>query len=232
LLLFAFSLMTAGAPCGAATPPGKPQVLLGMSSALSGPAADLGRNMLLGVKSGLARANRGGSPYETRLVALDDGYEPERTVPNMHRLIDQEGVLAIIGNVGTPTAIAAVPIANRKRTLLFAPFSGAGVLRRSPPDRYVINYRASYAEETSAMVDALVDHVGLEPREIAFFTQRDGYGDAGYVGGVAARQRHGLRHPEQILHVRYERNTLAVENALVDLVLAEPPPRAIIMVGA
>ncbi|MGK2945811.1 MAG: ABC transporter substrate-binding protein, partial [Desulfuromonadales bacterium] len=72
----------------------------------------------------------------------------------------------------------------------------------------------------------------LRPEEIAFFTQRDGYGDAGYVGGFAALKRHGLRNESQVLHVRYRRNTLAVENAVADLLLAEPEPRAVIMVGA
>ncbi len=82
------------------------------------------------------------------------------------------------------------------------------------------------------MVDALVERGGLRPEEIAFFTQRDGYGDAGYVGGFSALKRHGLRSEQQVLHVRYRRNTLAVENALADLLLAEHQPRAVIMVGA
>ena len=46
--------------------------------------------------------------------------------------------------------------------------------------------------------------------EIALFTQRDAYGDAGYAGSVAALKRHGLKDEKQVLHVRYERNTLAV----------------------
>ncbi|MCP4041824.1 MAG: ABC transporter substrate-binding protein, partial [Gammaproteobacteria bacterium] len=134
-----------------------------MSTALSGPAADLGKAMLQGVKAGLEQANRSGGVQgrKLRLIAMDDGYEPSRTAPNMHRLIDIDQVLAVIGNVGTPTAIAAIPIANQGKTLLFAPFTGAGVLRKSPPDRYIINYRASYAEETAAMIDALMDDTGL-----------------------------------------------------------------------
>ncbi|MCP4042193.1 MAG: ABC transporter substrate-binding protein, partial [Gammaproteobacteria bacterium] len=116
--------------------------------------------------------------------------------------------------------------------LLFAPFTGAGVLRKSPPDRYIINYRASYAEETAAMIDALMDDTGLRLEEIAFFTQRDGYGDAGFIGGITALKRHGLKNENVVVHGRYERNTLAVENALADILLAEPIPRAIIMVGA
>ena len=34
--------------------------------------------------------------------------------------------------------------------LFFGAFTGANVFRRDPPDRYVFNYRASYAEETDA----------------------------------------------------------------------------------
>lgn len=210
------------------------EILLGMSTALSGPTAELGKGMRDGVLLGLERANRtGGIGGRTlRLLALDDGYEPARAAPNVRRLIEEEKVLAVVGNVGTPTAIASLPLAREHRTLFYAPFTGAGVLRRNPPDRYVINYRASYAEEISAMVDALVGPGGLNPTDIAFFTQRDGYGDAGYVGGFNALKRHGLQDDEEILHVRYPRNTLAVENALADLLLAETLPKAVIMVGA
>jgi len=232
-LCLALGLFLAGgaaADTGVAT---AEDLLLGMSTALSGPAADLGRSVRDGVLVGLDRQNRAGGVggRKLHLVVLDDGYEPTRTAPNMRRLIGQERVLAVIGNVGTPTAIAAVPIANEQRTLLFAPYTGAGLLRRSPPDRYVINFRASYAEEINAMVDALVDIGGLQPAEIAFFTQRDSYGDAGYVTGVKALKRHGLTDEQQVLNVQYERNTVAVENALADMLLTDPLPRAVIMVG-
>jgi branched-chain amino acid transport system substrate-binding protein len=210
------------------------EIVLGMSTVLSGPAAALGKDMQAGVLAGLERANRAGgvNGRKLRLVALDDGYEPSRTAPNMRQLLDKENVLAVIGNVGTPTSIVAIPIAMEQKTLFFAAFTGAGVLRNKPPDRYVVNYRASYAEEVGTMIDGLHDELGLKLEEIAFFTQRDGYGDAGFDGGVAALKRHGLKDEKAVLHVRYERNTLAVENAVASLILAERPPRAVVMVGA
>ena len=210
------------------------EILLGMSTVLTGPTAELGKNMKQGVLIGLDRTNRTGgvNGRQVRLIAFDDGYEPARTSPNMRGLIDQKQVMAVIGNVGTPTAIVAVPIAKEKKVLFYAPFTGAGVLRKSPPDRYVINYRASYAEETSAMVDALIDKAGMQPHEIAFFTQKDGYGDAGYVGGIAALKRHGLKNEKSVTHVRYERNTIFVENALATVIGSNSLPRAIMMVGA
>lgn len=206
----------------------------GMSAALSGPAADLGTEMVRGIETAFAEQNRrsGVRNRSLRLVALDDGYEPERAVPNMHTLIDRSDILAIVGNVGTPTAVATVPIANRARMPFFGAFTGAGVLRRNPPDRYIINFRASYEEETAAMVDGLVNVVGVAPGEIAFFTQRDAYGDAGFTGGLKALKRLGVAGAKDVAHGRYERNTLAVENALADLLYHPVRPRAVIMVGS
>ena len=207
--------------------------VFGMSTVLSGPTAHLGINMRNGVSAALKEINYQGGIQERSLClkALDDDYDPEKTVRNMHRLIEKENVLAIIGNVGTPTAIAAVPIANRSHVPFFGAFTGAGILRRIPPNRYVINYRASYAEETAAMVQALITHGRLQPNEIAFFTQRDAYGDSGFVGGIAALKKNGLKDETQITHGRYERNSLAIENGLADILLADPEPKAIIIVG-
>ncbi|MCA9259248.1 MAG: ABC transporter substrate-binding protein [Planctomycetales bacterium] len=205
-----------------------------MSTALTGPAAELGLNVRAGVEAAFAETNKSGGVLgrPLRLLALDDGYEPSRTAPNMKTLIAQHEVLAIIGNVGTPTAVVSIPIANQNKVLFFGAYTGAGSLRKTPPDRYVINYRASYAEETAAMVDALINEAGLRPEEIAFFTQRDAYGDAGYIGGIAALKRYGLESDTRVPHGRYERNTAAVENALADILMTEPEPRAVIMVGA
>jgi ABC-type branched-subunit amino acid transport system substrate-binding protein len=213
---------------------GEDTIVLGMSTALTGPTSILGLNMRAGVLAAIDEANRAGgiNGREIRLVSLDDGYEPSRTAPNMRRLVHEEQVSAIIGNVGTPTAVAAIPIANTSKTPFVGAFTGAGVLRKTPPDRYVINYRASYAQETMAMVDALIIHGGLKPSEIAFFTQRDAYGDAGFSGGISALKHHGLKDENAVIHSRYERNTLAVENGLADIIMSNPQPKAVIMVGA
>lgn len=209
------------------------EILLGMSTALTGPARELGQSMRSGVLAGFDRLNREGGfqGRRLRLIALDDRYEPLKAAPNMRQLLEVDKVLVIIGNVGTPTATAAMPIAKEDKTLFYAAFTGAGILRTSLPDRYVINYRASYAQETGAMIDALVLKAGLKPTEIAFFTQRDSFGDAGFSGGVSALKRHGLENERAIAHVRFERNTLAVESALAELLSLDRLPAAVVMVG-
>ena len=222
------------APVRSQTVVAQDEILLGMSAPLSGPSEALGVGMRAGILAALEEANRAGGVHgrKLRLIALDDGYEPSRCAPNMHRLVDDEKVAAVVGNVGTPTAVVAIPIAIGSATPFVGAFTGAGVLRRTPPDKCVINFRASYAEEVGAMVDALVDRAGIKPQEIAFFTQRDAYGDAGYAGGIAALKRRGLTDESVIAHGRYERNTEAVENGLADIMTPRVPARAVIMVGA
>lgn len=149
-------------------------ITIGMSAAFSGPAKALGLGMRHGIETYFDRVNaNGGVDGRTlKLVARDDAYEPRRTAPNM-RTLAQSGVFAVIGNVGTPTAAVAVPIINVLKLPMFGAFTGAGLLRKDPPDRYVWNFRASYAEETAEMVHGLIDVLGLSPQQIGFFTQND-----------------------------------------------------------
>lgn len=223
--------ISAGLSCSAAHSQ-TTEVTIGTSTALTGPAAGLGLGMRAGLEAAISAHNTAPANTVTlRLLALDDGYEPARTAPNMRQLIEQERVVAIVGNVGTPTAVAAIPIAIETGTPFIGAFTGAGMLRQSPAEHVVINFRASYAQEISAMVDGLVDHAGLKPTEVALFTQRDAFGDSGYQGALQALHRRGLPTTATAPHGRYDRNTTAVENGLADILDASVEPRAIIMVG-
>ncbi len=206
---------------------------IGMSVALTGPAASLGQGMKLGVETYLKQINSSGgvNGKQINLIALDDGYDPVKAGSNVRKLIADNKVVAAIGNVGTPTAIVTVPIFNQKKTLLFGAFTGAGLLRKTPADRYIINYRASYAQETQAMIQGLLQN-GIKPEEIAFFTQNDGYGDAGYKGAVKALNGAGFEQTEKLAHGRYTRGTTNIEDGLSAILDAKVEPKAIIMVGA
>ena len=81
----------------------------------------------------------------------------------MKQLYEKDQVFGVVGNVGTPTAAVGLPYALDRKMLFFGAFTGAGLLRSDPPDRYVFNYRASYAEETEAVVNYLVKVRRLKP---------------------------------------------------------------------
>jgi branched-chain amino acid transport system substrate-binding protein len=154
------------------------EIRFGISAPLTGPARELGQNMKIGIEAAFNVANAKGGVYgrQLRLVAADDGYEPTRTAVTMPQLYERDQVFGLVGNVGTPTAVVALPYAVDRKMLFFGAFTGAGLLRNDPPDRYVFNYRASYAEETGAVVNYLVKVRRLLPEQIAVFAQRDAYG--------------------------------------------------------
>jgi serine/threonine protein kinase len=207
------------------------EIRLGMSAPFSGPARELGRAVEVGLRTYFEHVNdQGGmAGRKIKLVSLDDGYQPERALANMKELFEQSDTFAVIGNVGTPTAEMTMPYAQSKQRIFFGGFTGAPLLRRDPPDRYVFNFRASYAEETAAIVRYLVDIKGLLPEQIAVFTQQDGYGDAGFEG-VAKTMRKLGRKPDEIVRVGHHRNSSDVRAAVQELV-RHPKIRAVVMVS-
>src|SRR5262249_57004146 len=140
--------------------------------------------------------------------------EPARTLDAMKQLYEKDQVFGFIGNVGTPTAAIAIPYALERHALFFGAFTGVSLLRNDPPDRYVFNYRASYAEETDAAVRYLLKLRRIKTDQIAVFAQQDAYGDAGFAG--VAKAMRSLRGGDggYILRVGYPCNTIEVDAAI------------------
>ena len=207
------------------------EIRFGISAPFSGAAKELGQNMRLGIETAFNSANAVGGVFgrRLRLIAADDGYETSRAAMTMKHLYEKEQVFGVIGNVGTPTAVVALPYALERKMLFFGAFTGAGLLRNDPPDRYVFNYRASYAEETSATVHYLVKVRQLRPNQIAVFAQQDAYGDSGFAGVAKAIRALG-GDANAILRLNYQRNTVDVDEAVEQLKKSRIPIRAVIMV--
>jgi branched-chain amino acid transport system substrate-binding protein len=208
------------------------EIRLGISAPFTGSAKELGIQMKLGIETAFNLVNESGGIHgrQLKLVAADDGYEPTRTAETMKELYEKEQVFGFIGNIGTPTAVVGLPYALERRTLFFGAFTGAGLLRRDPPDRYVFNYRASYAEETDAVVRYLVKVRGLRPEQIAVFAQQDGYGDSGFAGVAKAMRTLRGGNEGAILRLDYKRNTVDVEDAVARLRAHKIPIKAVVMV--
>jgi ABC-type branched-subunit amino acid transport system substrate-binding protein len=208
------------------------EIRFGIAAPFTGPAKELGQNMRLGIETAFRAANANGGIFgrQLRLVAADDGYDPTRTGPAMKQLFEKDQVFGVIGNVGTPTAVVALPYALDRKMLFFGAFTGAGLLRSDPPDRYVFNYRASYAEETEALVHYLVKVRKLKPRQIAVFAQQDAYGDAGFAGVAKAFRSIPGGDENAVLRLNYQRNTVDVDDAVAQLQKNKIPIKAVIMV--
>ncbi len=208
------------------------EIRFGISAPFSGTAKELGQNMRMGIEAAfdVANANGGVNGRQLRLIAADNGDEPTQAAATMEQLYEEDQVFGLVGNVGTPAAVVALPYALERKMLFFGAFTGAGLLRSEPPDRYVFRYRASCAEETAALVSYLVKVRRLKPEQIAVFAQQDAYGDACVAGVTKAVRLLGEGNESTILRLNYQRNTVDVDDAVEQLGKSRIPIKAVIMI--
>ena len=200
------------------------KIILGQSAAFTGPAAQLGIQFYQGAKVYFDQVNAQGGVGKRQIEIrnLDDGYEPDRCAENTRKLI-AEDVFALFGYIGTPTSLAALPLATRDKVPFIAPFTGAMGLRE-PFNKYAFHVRASYNDETGLIVKQLTS-LGL--KKIAVFYQNDAYGKAGLDGVTLALNGLGLK---TVAQATVERNSVDVAKAVQTLVAAGPD--AVVQISA
>ena len=191
-------------------------IVLGQSAPLTGPAAQLGIQFREGAKLYFNQVNaKGGiNGRQIDLRTVDDGYEPEKTAANTKQFLADD-VFALFGYIGTPTSVAALPLATAAKVPFFAPFTGAQVLRE-PFNRYAIHVRASYFDETADIVKQ-ASAVGI--KKFSVFYQNDAYGKAGLEG--VERALKALNLPMTSLGT-VERNSIDVKKAVADIMAKQP----------
>ena len=200
-------------------------IVFGQSAPLSGPAAQLGVDFNFGANLHFYEVNRDGGVYgrKIQLRILDDKYEPERTIENTRRLIQEDKVFALMGYVGSAASQAVLPLVNESGIPFLAAFTGAEVLR-VPFNPHVFNMRAGYFDETRAIVRHL-STVGM--KRIAVFHEDDANGKAALEGVEQAVKLMGL---SLVASGSVERNGIDVGKAVRDISAAQP--QAVVMMAA
>jgi len=201
------------------------EIVVGSSLALTGHASFLGTQTLHGALSYLGAVNEAGGIHgrKIRVIAYDDGYDPPRCLENTQRLIALDRVFTLFCYVGTPTSVKIMPLVQEARIPLVGLFTGAQILR-NPFQRYIINIRASYHQETGAVVREFVESLNI--KKIAVFYQYDDYGFDGLTGTQIALKRYGV---EPVAMGHYRRGTLEIEEAFSQIV--HSGAEAVIMIG-
>lgn len=199
------------------------KIVLGQAAVFEGPASALGLGMRDGLMAAFAEANKAGvHGRKLELVTQDDGYEPNKSIDATKALIAKD-VFALVGPVGTPTSMAAHPIAKEANVPFIGPFTGAEGLRE-PYLPHVVNVRASYFQETEVWIERLTKDKGFS--KIAIFYQDDAFGRAGLAGVKKAMD---ARKMSLVAEGTFERNTVNVRGALLEIRKAQP--EAVVMVG-
>jgi branched-chain amino acid transport system substrate-binding protein len=162
------------------------EIRLGQTVPLSGPVSVAGvvGQASLAYFSALNRAG-GINGRQVKLIVLDDGYSPPKTIEATRRLVEDDAVLMMYGSVGTPTNAAAEKYLNQKKIPQLFITTGASRFREPSSYPWTMAFIPSYIQEGRAMARFVLDTV-TSPR-IAILDQNDDLGKdfrAGFRSGL------------------------------------------------
>ncbi len=201
------------------------KVVLGASLALEGHASYLGIQTLHGALAYLKHVNANGGVHgrTIEVVAYDDSYDPPKCLINTQKLIIEDKIFALFCYVGTPTTVEVLPLVEDARIPLLGMFTGADALRK-PFNRYLINIRPSYYQETREAVRHMVEDLGIT--KIAVFYQYDAFGFDGLTGTELALKDYNL---EPVARGSYTRGSLDVSEGVERI--RDSGAEAVFMIG-
>jgi ABC-type branched-subunit amino acid transport system substrate-binding protein len=160
-LIAAFSglMLLSMAPCSQAEPGVTDStILIGRTSAISGPAGPQQVSYEQGYSAALKQINKNGGVHgrQIKMIVMDDAFDAKRTVANSLKMIGKDGVFALFSLNGTGQLTAMMPVIKEKKVPLFGAITGAQSLRSAENfNRYLFHVRAGYAEE----MDTIVQHL-------------------------------------------------------------------------
>ncbi|MFD1382706.1 ABC transporter substrate-binding protein [Rhodanobacter aciditrophus] len=205
---------------------------VGFTGPFDGPNAYLGEEISRGIELGLMHINAHKSlNYDVTLVPMNDSYEPARTAEAITALVEEYDIKAMLGSVGTPTAVATLPLLKHYNVPLIAPLTGAKYLYSERAKGTIFNVRASYEDEVFLLVEKLVENLNIHSEDIAILAQKDAYGESGLNSLLNALKYHGIKHPEQALQIRYARNSPFAEHAAADILSHKKLPKIVFIIG-
>jgi ABC-type branched-subunit amino acid transport system substrate-binding protein len=162
------------------------EIVLGQTMPYSGPVSVAGAAGHASLAYFAAINKAGGiDGRQVRLLSLDDGYSPPKTVEATRRLVEDDNVLMIYGSVGTPTNAAVEKYLNLNKVPQLFITTGASRFRDPKTFPWTMAFLPAYLAEGRAMARYVIEAVST-PR-IAVLYQNDDLGKdflAGFRSGL------------------------------------------------
>jgi branched-chain amino acid transport system substrate-binding protein len=162
------------------------EILIGQTNPYSGPLSSYGTQGRAQTAYYAMINEQGGiNGRKIKLISLDDGYSPPKTVEHHRRLVEGDEVLGVVGTMGTPTNSAIVKYMNMKSVPHIFLASGAskwGDFKSSP---WTMGWYPTYRSEGNIYGAYIRDNV--KDARIAILSQNDDYGKdfvAGFKAGL------------------------------------------------
>ena len=179
----------------------KDQIVIGSIQDVSGPIAVLGKAVQNGMILRVETINAAGGIHGRRLKLFveDSGYDPKKAVLAAQKLVSQDRIFAMIGTLGSPTALASMPVCLEKNVLHLFPISShTGTFE--PFHKLKFSMSNPYPNSTRIGVEQMLK---MKPyKRVAILYQDDEYGIDVLKGAEGALKAAGLSLVEKTSYKR------------------------------
>ena len=190
------------------------EILIGQTNPYSGPLSAYGtQGRAQAAYYKMVNDEGGVNGRKIKLISLDDGYSPPKTVEQHRRLIEGDEVLGIVGTMGTPTNSAIVKYVNGKAVPHIFLATGASKWGDVANYPWTMGWYPTYRSE--GMIYGTYIRETIKDAKIAILSQNDDYG-RDFVSGFKA----GLGEAADKLIVKeltYEVSEPTVDSAVITL---------------
>ena len=151
------------------------EIIIATIQDLSGPVAAYGKEARNGMQLRVDEINEQGGVQgrKLRLLVEDSGYDPKRAVLAAQKLLNQQGIFALVGSFGTPTSVAVMPMLLEGNVISFLPLSSAREMYE-PFHRLKFSAASTYYDQVRSTLPKLAGDKGA--KKICVIYQDDDYG--------------------------------------------------------
>jgi branched-chain amino acid transport system substrate-binding protein len=151
------------------------KIVIGSTMDLSAGINILCRKMFQGLFLPILNQNkkRGINGKYLKLIVLDDKYNSEISKKNIQLLLNRYKTDILLAPVGSPTLNSYINLVKTKKILVLFPLTGSDEFR-VPGLANVIHFRASYSDESRALMEYAIKDLNL--LDFVFFYPNDLYG--------------------------------------------------------
>jgi branched-chain amino acid transport system substrate-binding protein len=147
------------------------------------------------------------------MLSFDDGFSPPKTVEQTRKLVEEDGVLAIVGSLGTATNGAVQKYLNGKKIPQI--FLASGATKWADPEHFpwTMTFTWTYQAEARVYASYVLKHI--QDAKIAILYQNDDFGKD-FLKGF--HQRFGDKASNLIAReASYEVTDATVDSQMVEL---------------
>jgi branched-chain amino acid transport system substrate-binding protein len=174
----------------------KTEIVIGTAQDLSGPIVGFSKPTVNGMRMRVDEINELGGIHgrKLRLVVEDHGYDPKKAVLAAQKMIQRDKIFAALGSIGTPTALAAMPLYLEKNVAHLFPLTGARQMYE-PLQKLKYSFAAPYFDQMRSGLKHLVKEKGL--KRVCIVYQDDDFGAEVMEGGAAGLKDIGMSYVER-----------------------------------